>query len=248
VVPGAQPVWSPEHWIANFNEDKTLRAQRSRARNKRVLVSEWTAERATNHPELFRVLDEWLETRGLPPMHFLVEPQTLGMLQGRRVFVATIDGQPVGFTVLSPVPERNGWLTEQFVRGHHAPNGCIELLIDTAIADLNRDGARFITMGIVPLARCKGELESGNPWWLQLSAKWARAHCRRFYDFGGLEWFKGKFHPDEWEPIYVISKERQFSVRTLYAVGAAFTGGNPFIALARGLLKAVRQEIRWLFR
>ncbi len=120
---GAQPSWNPQDWAAIFDKDKTLRAQRNRAANKGVEVREWPCSTASDNPELKRCLAEWLETRGLPPMHFLVEPETLECLEGRRVFVAEQHGKAVGFLVLSPVPERNGWLTEQFPRGHRAPNG-----------------------------------------------------------------------------------------------------------------------------
>jgi len=245
VTLGAQPIWTPQSWCERFDADRSLRAQRNRARNKGVIVREWTAEEATNHPELWRLLREWLETRGLPPLHFLVEPETLGLIEGRRIFVAEREGTPVGFVVLSPVPGRKGWLTEQFVRGPGAPNGTVELTLDTAIRTVAADGDAYVTMGIVPLAEHGVGSSEGNPRWLRLLLKWIRAHGRRFYDFDGLNRFKEKFHPDEWEPIFAISKEPKFTFRTLYAIAAAFTDGSPVIAVAKGLLKAVRQELRW---
>ncbi|AIE85700.1 hypothetical protein OP10G_2332 [Fimbriimonas ginsengisoli Gsoil 348] len=248
VVLGAQPIWRPEEWCRRFDADPTLRAQRNRAANKGVVVVEWPTEKATNHPELWRCLHEWLETRGLPPLHFLVEPETLGGLEGRRVFVAEKEGRPVGFVVLSPVPERRGWLTEQFVRGRGAPNGTVELTLDTAIRAVAADGDEYVTMGIVPLSNHGVGASHGNPAWLRALLAWVRAHGRRFYHFDGLDEFKSKFHPEEWEPIYAISKESRFSFRTLYAIAAAFTDGPPALAVAKGLAKAVRQEFRWLRR
>lgn len=246
VTLGAQPIWRPESWCRQFDADSSLRAQRNRARNKGVVVREWPAEKATDHPELWRVLREWLSTRGLPPLHFLVEPETLGMLEGRRVFVAEKGGVPVGFVVLSPIPERRGWLTEQFVRGFDAPNGTVELTLDTAIRAVAADGDAYVTMGIVPLAAHGVGASQGNPAWLRLLLRWVRAHGRRFYDFDGLDRFKAKFHPDEWEPIFAISKEPRFTFRTLYAIAAAFSEGSPIVAVGKGLLKAIRQELRWL--
>ena len=52
-------------------------------------------------------LEQWIE-RGLPPLHFLVEPRTLERLADRKVFVAELKGEVVGFLVASPVPVRNG--------------------------------------------------------------------------------------------------------------------------------------------
>lgn len=245
VTLGAQPIWSPASWCERFDADRSLRAQRNRARNKGVIVKEWTPEQATNHPELWRVLREWLSTRGLPTLHFLVEPSTLGLIEGRRIFVAEMAGKPVGFVMLAPVPGRKGWLTEQFVRGHSAPNGTVELTLDTAIRAVAADGDEYVTMGIVPLAEHGVGTSEGNPRWLRLLLKWVRAHGRRFYDFDGLDRFKEKFHPDEWEPIFAISKEPRFTFRTLYAIAAAFTEGAPIVAVAKGLLKAIRQELKW---
>ena len=75
----------------------------------------------------------------------------------------------------------------------------------------------------------------------------ARA-CHRFYNFRGLERFRMKMSPASWETIYAISNERSFSLRTLYAMGEAFSGISPWRALGLGLLRAVGQEARRLRR
>jgi phosphatidylglycerol lysyltransferase len=243
---GAQPNWNPQDWAEIFDGDKTLRAQRSRVLNKGVSVREWTAEEAVQNQELRRCLRDWLLTRGLPVMHFLVEPETFDHLEDRRIFVAERGGKPVGFLVLSPIPERQGWLTEQFPRGKGAPNGTVEILMDTAIRSVAESGAQYVTMGIVPLSQHGTPEACCNPAWLNLLLKWVRAHGRRFYNFDGLDNFKSKFRPQEWEPIYVISKEPEFSFRTLHAIAGAFSDGSPLSAVTRGLGRAVLQEIRWL--
>lgn len=242
VVLGAQPVWSTENFLKAFARSRSLRYQLHRAANKGLVVEEWP-ESCADDPRLWRVLDEWLNTRGLPAMRFMVEPFTLRDLGDRRLFVGLKEGRPVGFVVLSPVPARNGWLTEQFPRGREAPNGTVELILHEAISRVGSDD--FVTMGIVPLSR-RGGSEEVNPAWLALLTKWARAHGRRFYDFEGLDTFKAKFSPDQWEPIYAISRENTFSPRTLWAIGGAFSHGSPLGALFRGLGRAVRQEWHWL--
>lgn len=246
VVLGAQPVWEPEHWEGILRSHASLRAQLNRARNKHVRVVEWEPERATDSPELHRCLKEWLETRGLPPMRFLVEPFTLSLLDDRRIFVAERDGVPVGWVNLSPIPCRSGWLTEQFVRGKGAPNGTAELMIDAAVRAVAADGARYVTMGLVPLSRNTWEPEKYNPLWLRLVLTWVRAHGRRFYNFDGLDRFKAKFQPEAWEAIYAVSNESRFSFSTLYAIADAFSTGSAARSVTLGLLRAIRQEARWL--
>lgn len=243
---GSQPVWDPANWETIIRSRASLRAQISRARNKGVTVSEWDEDRATQNPELRRVLDEWLQTRGLPTLHFLVEPETLALMSDRRAFVAEQNGRVIGFTVLCPITNRNGWLTEQFPRGKDAPNGTVELLMDAAIRTVASEGANYITMGLVPLSQNGRQEGEENPAWLKVLLAWVRAHGRRFYNFGGLESFKAKFDPDYWEPIYAISNEQNFSVRSLYAIAAAFTDQSPILTVAAGIGKAVRQEWRWV--
>ncbi len=246
VLLGAQPVWDPARWPEVPARHASVRAQLHRARNKGVRMAEWPSARATGSPVLHRLLREWLATRGLPPLHFLVEPETLGRLFDRRVFVAERGGTPVGFVVTSPVPARRGWLVEQFVRGHGAPNGATELMIDAAMRALAADGAAYVTLGLAPLSRYAPPPAGDEPRWLRMTLAWLRAHGRRFYDFDGLDRFKAKLDPHAWEPIYAISAEPRFSPSTLYAIAAAFSAGSPVVLMGRALVRAAREEARRL--
>jgi len=241
---GAQPVWDPQHWPAILGSKASLRAQLARARNKGVTVRPWPAAGAEGHPELQRCLHEWLETRGLPPMHFLVEWNVLARLLDRRLFVAERDGQVIGFLIASPIPLRNGWLIEQMIRGRAAPNGTIELLLDTAVRAVASEGATFVTLGLSPLAQIASHYPP-PPWSVRLLLAWVRVHGRRFYNFEGLERFKRKFQPVEWEPIYAATNRPRISVRTLYAIAGAFGGTSPVLFIGRALLRALTQEARW---
>jgi len=246
VLLGAQPAWSPAHWGPMLAGHSSLRAQLSRARNKGVAVQEWTAERATDHPELRECLDAWLKTRGLPTMHFLVEPATLTRLFDRRIFVAARAEKVLAFLVASPVPRRNGWLVEQIVRGPAAPNGTAELLIDAAVRAVGASGSQYVTLGLSPLSQRAELRRESNPPWVRILLGWARAHGNRFYNFEGLDAFKAKFRPERWEPVYAIANERTFSPRMLYAIAAAFANGSPILMGCKALLRAVSRELGWL--
>lgn len=246
VLLGAQPVWDPAHWPDIVAGRASLRAQLNRARNKGVTVGEPASPTAADTPALRRCLAEWLSTRGLPPLHFLVEPDTLSELEDRRVFVASRGGAPVGFLVASPVPQRSGWLVEQIIRGSGAVNGTNELLVDAAMRALADSGAAYVTLGLAPLStRARIPDDEGavpHPLWLRVVLAWTRLHGRRFYNFDGLDAFKAKLQPDGWEPIFAISTERRFSVRALYAIAAAFSAGSPVALVARALWSAARSE------
>lgn len=243
---GAQPAWRPRDWLRMLATHASLRQQLNRADNKGVAAAEWGAARAAGHPELARCLREWLDGRGLPPLHFLVEPNTLSRLEDRRVFVASRGERVEGFLVATPIPARRGWLVEQLVRGATAPNGTAELLIDAAVRAMIEAGDRHVTLGLSPLSHRAGVPGRPGPRWLRLLFAWTRAHTHRFYNFEGLESFKAKFRPAVWEPVYLIPDRSPVDVHTLHAVAAAFSDRSVASTVGRALWAAARQETRWL--
>ena len=246
VLLGAQPVWDPADWEGLSAKHKSLRAQLNRARNKGVTVSEWPTERAENNPALSDCLHAWLESKGLPPLHFMVEPDTLGRLSNRRVFVAERDSDVVGFVVLSPVATRNGWLFEQFPHRPGAPNGTVELMIDTAMRAMAADDDDYATLGLSPLSKRATIEPFENPMWLRIVLAWMRKHGQRFYNFDGLDAFKSKLQPERWEPVFAISNEPQFSAGTLYSIARAFSENHPVKLVLGGLARAAATEVSWL--
>ncbi len=243
---GSQPVWDPKKWTAIVTTQRSLRAQLNRAKNKGVIVSEWAAESATDSPELVRVLHEWLESKGLPPLHFMVESNTLSRLRHRRIFVAELSGEVIAFVVLSPVTQRNGWLFEQFPHRPRSPNGTVELMIDTAMRGIAADGFEYATLGLSPLSTRANVEPFNNPVWLRILLAWMRKHGRRFYNFDGLDAFKSKLRPEKWEPVFAVSNESRVSFRTLYAIAEAFSGNATVRLILGGLARAVTTEIRWI--
>lgn len=245
ILLGAQPIWAPAALASNIASRASLRAQLNRARNKGVSVTHWPPARVMDSPDLHTVLDRWLATKGLPPLHFMVEPETLSQPEHRMVFVAERGGAVVGFLVASPIPVRRGWLVEQIVRAPGAPNGVAELLIASATDAMVEQSSSYVTLGLAPLSRRSGHPPFPAPWWVRTVLRWVRAHGRRFYDFDGLDAFKAKFRPEQWDPVFAIGNEGRFSGRFLYAIASAFSGGSPLVTIARAFARAASQEWRW---
>lgn len=251
---GAQPVWDAGAWARTFDAHASLRAQLNRARNKGVLVEGHAVSELRFGPNaagLRALRERWAASHGLPPLGFLTGARLLPPAAqradlfdaDRRLYVARRDGEAVGYLVASPIPLRDGWLIEQVVRDPAAPNGTAELLIDHAARDLATLGAGRLTLGLSPLSRRHRPdpaVRHDSAPWLRLAFAWAYAHGRRFYDFAGLEAFKEKFRPPSWEPVYLVAGEGRLGPRSLLAVAAAFTGGRPFAALARGVARTYR--------
>jgi phosphatidylglycerol lysyltransferase len=244
---GAQPSWDPRRWPAVVAAKASLRAQLARARNKGVAVRR---SPSSQEPGLQGCLNEWIERRGLPPMHFLVEWNLLPRLLDRRLYVAERAGRTVGFLIASPIPRRDGWLIEQIIRGRAAPNGTTELLLDSAVRALAADGAEYVTLGLSPLSQAAPPAPGvpEPPWSVRLLLASMRAQARRYYNFEGLERFKRKFVPERWEPIYAVTDRPRVSLRTLYAIAGAFGGRSPILFAGHALLRALAQEARWARR
>ena len=249
---GGQPVWHHARWASIVDGKSSLRAQFNRAKNKGVSITEWTIEQATNDPELRDCLEAWFTLKGLPPLHFVIEPDTLGRLENRRIFVAERASKIEAFLILSPVPTRCGWLTEQFPHRPGAPNGTVELMMDQAIRQLGKEGFEYVTLGISPLSHRAKLDEFHNPTWLRFLLAWMRKHGQRFYNFDGLDHFKSKLMPEYWEPVYAISNEPKVSGKTMWAIASAFADNRPFTVFGKGLARAVRTEIgdlkKWFSR
>jgi phosphatidylglycerol lysyltransferase len=245
VVIGGQPAWRPALWPELVESRRSLRAQLHRSRNKAVVVETISAAEAAKSRELRRVVDEWVRGRPLPPLHFLVEPDVLdGVLLDRVLLVARRNRRAVALLVASPVPARNGYLIELLARCAEAPNGTVELLVDAAMRRFAAERRDYASLGLVALAHTVDSEIRRNPAWLRPLMYFARAHANRFYNFQGLEHFREKMSPERWEPVFAISNERRFSPRTLYAIGAGFSGIPPWQAIGLGVARAARYEFR----
>ena len=245
---GAQPTWNPAHWAEILRGNKSLRAQINRAKNKGVSVREISPGEAAGRADLQDCLDDWMAHHPLPTLHFLTEPVTLDRLADRRIWIAEVNGAATAFLVATPIPARRGWMIEQIARSSNAPNGANELLVDAAMRDLAADGSDYVTLGLVPLARRADVSHSVASPAVRLLLRWGRSHGRRFYNFAGLDAFKSKFQPEEWEPLYLLCPGKAVTLRALIATLAAFSREPLPLLLARALSGSLRQEVSWFLK
>ncbi|MEO0558804.1 MAG: DUF2156 domain-containing protein [Bacteroidota bacterium] len=247
LVVGSHPTWNPCEWPDIVRTHASVRAQIQRARNKGVDVQEMPASVASSSPELRRCLAQWMDARGLPALRFLTDPLVLDALGDRRVFVARQVGEVVGYSLLAPVPARNGWMIEWIIQGTEAPNGTASCLLDTAFRALADDGFTWATLGLAALSSSAPASSTPPPRVVRALLAWTRAHARRFYNFEGLERFKAKFRPEAWEPIRLYVDEPTVSLSTLYALADAFAGERtPIELVSQALASAARTEARTL--
>lgn len=218
---GEQPFWDPSRWSSVLAANAGLRYQIRRALAKGVVVRRVTAAEMSNAGGATRqgieaLARAWLDARPLAPMGFLVELAPFEFVEERLYLVAEVESVVVGFLAAAPIYARDGWLVENLLRVHDAPNGTAELLVDNAMRIAADSGSRMLTLGLAPLA---------GP--LPRRLRIARAMSTPLYDFRGLHAFKSRLRPHGWEGIHV----------------AAAPGASPWLALFDGLTAFARGSI-----
>ncbi|HUU36515.1 MAG TPA: phosphatidylglycerol lysyltransferase domain-containing protein, partial [Vicinamibacterales bacterium] len=214
---GMQSVLKPSAWDATLRRWPKLREQLRRARAKGVTV------RAVDQRELApgtplraaveRLRGEWLRSRAMEPLAFLVAVDPFYAAAEHLYFVAEHRGRPVQFLSAVPIGARDGWLMEDMLRGGDAPNGTTELLITALMQRLAGDPC-WVTPGLTPLA-------GRAPWWLRLTSVATVA----LYDFSGLLSFRARLHPVSWTPVWLVW-DRGSAPLVLLDVLRAFAGGQ----------------------
>lgn len=211
---GQQSVLRPSEWQATLKRAPRLREQVRRARAKGVTVRTLTASDLAADPwpaVIDRLKGEWLGSRAVEPMGFLVSVEPFHAADQHRYFIAERRGEPVQFVSAVPIYARDGWLIEDVLRGRDAPNGTSELVIDTLMRDPTLRDA-WLTPGLTPLT---GPIA----WWLRL----ARDTSVALYDFSGLRRFRARLHPSAWHPVW-LAWDRGPAPLVLFDVLRAFTG------------------------
>jgi phosphatidylglycerol lysyltransferase len=221
---GSLPYWNPTDWHSILKSDASLRYQISRVKHKGVTVAELHPSTAAHSDELHSIRQQWLDRKHLPPLHFLIEPEAFHHLADRRLFIAKRTGRMIAYLLCSPMPNRHGWLLEQWAHSDSAPLGTSELLVHEAMTEFATEGYREVTMGLAPLSREGLVPGAPGPFWMKMLFRFMRLTANPLYNFKGLEHYKYKLRPHYSEPVYAVVNGRHFSPLNVLAVAHAFAG------------------------
>ncbi len=226
---GQQPIFRPREWLAKLPAKKSLRAQLRRSSAKGVAVRHVDASELASGTALRRDVDQlardWLSSRHMAPMGFLVGLELFVAPTEHLYFVAEVRGRVVALLSAVPIHARRGWLIEDIIRSRGAPNGTTELLFHAMMVHV-ADTCEIATLGLTPLS---GDVPAA----LRLAGFLGRS----FFDFGGLRSFRERLGPQEWQ-----------TVRLLYPTGTspwlhvmdslrAFAGGSLARFFTRSVLR-----------
>lgn len=256
---GEQPCWNPERWSGDSKRMKLIGSQRRRAERKGVHVVQvspqlMAAPDSRERQQAEQVITKWQRAQTMATMSYLVHLDAFSFASERRYFLAeqtTASGetQAVGFLSLVPIYARDGFFLEDLIRIPSAPNGTTEALIDAAMQAISREGKAYATLGLSPLRNIHHS-RYVQPYWARLIFGVSRRLFDPVYRFRGLEAFKAKLRPEEWEEIYVTGIPR-FNLNMLVAVLMAFVRSHPtrfaldtLFRLVGSNLQAVR-DVTW---
>jgi phosphatidylglycerol lysyltransferase len=216
---GEQPLWHPAEWQDTLRAHRRLREQLRRARAKGVHVrrvsTDELAEGGALRGTIEALAERWLGSRPMEPMSFLLTLALFEEAAIHRYYAAEREGVLVAFLSIVPIGADRGLLVEDLVRDRRAPNGTTELLFDLAMRDAAQDGIGTVTWGLAALA--------GRVTWPMRAIG---ALGRGLYDFRGLRAFKGRLHPREWQPVWLVYPRGQLWPLHLLDALRAFAGGS----------------------
>jgi hypothetical protein len=224
---GQQSVLRPAEWTAVLKRSPRLREQLRRARAKGVVVRRVDPAELDHPPlraEIERLRREWLGSRAMEPLGFLVSVEPFHEPGEHLYFLAERNGTPVQFLSAVPIYGRSGWLMEDMLRGLDAPNGTTELVIDALIRTLGSD-PHWLTPGLTPLT-------GATLWWMRVT----RFVTVPLYDFSGLRKFRARLKPSRWDPVW-LTWDRGPALGVLLDVLRAFADGRVLPFAMRSLLR-----------
>jgi phosphatidylglycerol lysyltransferase len=228
---GEQPVWDPATWPDCVATHRRLREQIRRPGGKGLVVRRVEARdlEAPSHlrAQIDALAREWLGSRRMAPMGFLVAVEPFHLPEEHRYFVAVQGERVVAFLSAVPVYARRGWLIEDVLRSRRAPNGTTEALIDAMMRDVV-DSA-FVTLGLAPLS---GPVSP----WLRL----VRLASTPLFEFTGLRRFRQRLHPSRWESVWLQYPRSGWAAVHVADSLRAFAGGSLVGFAVRSVLRGPR--------
>lgn len=213
---GSQPFFAIAAWDRTLADHRSLRAQLRRARNKGVVTrcirADELAQGTRLRSSLDRALEAWASARGMEPLQFVVAVDPVRAWDPQLHLGAFVDDDLVGLISAAYLPASRTWIVEHIVRTPGAPNGCAEMLLDGVFRSVQM--GEWVTLGLAPL--------SGSAPWQRL-ARWV---ARPLYDFGGLQAFKSRLHPQAWRPVWLAYPPRSAAPIAVVDSLRAFAGGS----------------------
>lgn len=200
-----------------------------------VVEIEQADEQLALADELNEILMEDLAWRTFPkPLRLLEGEFDPHRLKRRRLFVArNADDKTVcGFLAASPMLDGTEWAFETYRKRDNAPRGTIAFLFRSVIDQLQSEGARRVSLCLVPGKHVDHPDFAMGPAMPRRLMNISYRHMPFIFNIQGQDYFKQRFRPDE-EPRYTC-------VSTVSSIGTLYSFLKTTGALAPSLRNLTR--------
>ncbi len=203
---GEEPWFDLASWhTPRGNRGKKYRWAANHARRMGVEIEEYRPSETRDidlENEVLDVLARWRAALKRPESNSFLRAAPFEQAALKRVFLARRGGKAEAALTCAYIPAIGGWYLEDSFRVPDAANGATELLISTALARLQADGAAGAAFAMAPMRGVEDQLDGRARW---IGGMLARAIQRvdNRYGFSAMARYEARFEPSEWHPRYL---------------------------------------------
>lgn len=159
---------------------------------------------------------EWLKSKNMPEMQFMLGSIGLVEPRERRYFYA-MDSQGImlGFVVFLPYLMGDAYLAEVTRRRNNAPQGVLEKIIYEAFMTFKEEGVIYGNMGLSPLYNTSSDHANSVS---EKISHYIYENLNAAYDFKALHHAKEKYAPTHWESRYLVYYPKPMTLKYAYAI------------------------------
>lgn len=203
---GEEPWFDLASWhTPRGNRGKRYRWAANHARRTGVEIEEYRPGETKDvafENEVLDVLERWRAALKKPESNSFLGTSPFEQAALKRVFLARRAGRGEAALACAYLPAINGWYLEDSFRAPDAANGATELLISTALARLQADGAAGAAFALAPMRGFEDQLD-GRARWVGRMVALAIHRVDHRYSFGAMARYEARFEPSEWRPRYL---------------------------------------------
>jgi len=164
--------------------------------------------------QIHHISKEWLDNKKCSELSFMLGIISLDNPMDRRYFAAyDSDNNMLGFIVFIPFVNGKGYYADVTRRKQEAPIGVMEKITIEAFAQMKREGAKWGSLGLAPLANVASDGKKTSK-----ALEFVYENLNNFYGFKSLHQYKKKYGPTSWESRYLVFYPKIFTPKIAYSV------------------------------
>lgn len=197
-----------------------VRGKMKQALKEGVTIHEYTGDDSELEESILEVATSWVQNKRGPQIYLAhIHLYLFKDRFGKRLFYAKHEGHVIGVLVLNQLESHQGWLLNNIMMIKEAPHGLSELLIVTALQELEKENCHYVLAGPAPSKRL-GKIfgiHSALSFFIRLIYQGTRV----IFHLDGYKAFWKKFQHKR-EGCYIVFPEKNLNFSSVKALMHAF--------------------------